>query len=153
MKESIRLRPLIDDDLPFLFSSWLKSYRSSHFAEKITNTIYFEDHHKIIERIIENSKVLVACNPSDPSQLYGYSVSGEEDEVLVVHFLYVKHTFRNMGIGKTLLDAIGHSNESASVYTHHTRIADKLASKHNFVYHPYLLFDLPNLSEPIDEQD
>ena len=150
MKESVRLRTLIDDDLPFLFSSWLKSYRSSHFAEKITNTIYFEDHHKVIERIIKNSKVLVACNPSDPSQLYGYSVATEEDGVLVLHFLYVKHTFRNMGIGKTLLDAVGHKSDKAAVYTHHTRMSDKLASKYNLVFHPYLLFELP---EALDEQD
>ena len=150
MKESVRLRTLIDDDLPFLFSSWLKSYRSSHFAEKITNTIYFEDHHKVIERIIKNSKVLIACNPSDPSQLYGYSVAAEEGGGLVLHFLYVKHTFRNMGIGKTLLDAVGHESDKAAVYTHHTRMSDKLASKYNFVFHPYLLFALP---EAPDEQD
>ena len=153
MNDQVRLRPMIEDDLPFLFNSWLKSYRLSNFAEKITNTIYFEDHHKLIERIVENSNILMACNPSDPSQLYGYVVSGKEGDILILHFLYVKHTFRNMGIGKTLLDAVGHTSESASVYTHHTRMADKLASKHNLVYHPYLLFDLPNLSEPLDEQD
>ena len=149
--ENCRLRPLVEEDYPFLYNSWLKSYRFSPFAERITNTIYFEDHHKLIERIVKNSKCLVACNPSDPSQLYGYVVAGEEEGVLVVHFLYVKHTFRNMGMGKTLLDAVGHDSSSAAVYTHHTRMADKLASKHNFVYHPYLLFDLPNL-EVADEQ-
>ena len=149
--ENCRLRPLTEEDHPFLYNSWLKSYRFSLFAERITNTIYFEDHHKLIEKIINNSKTLIACNPSDPSQLYGYIVAGEEEGVLVVHFLYVKHTFRYMGIGKTLLDAVGHSSDTASVYTHHTRMADKLASKHNFVYHPYLLFDLPNL-EVADEQ-
>tara|TARA_R110002167_G_C12560091_1_gene641709 strand:- start:367 stop:825 length:459 start_codon:yes stop_codon:yes gene_type:complete len=150
--ENCRLRPLIEDDLPFLYNSWLKSYRFSHYAEKITNTIYFEDHHKLIERIIKDCKVLIACNPSDPSQLYGYIVVGEEEGILVVHFIYVKHTFRNMGIGKTLLDAVGHSSDTASVYTHHTRMADKLASKHNFVYHPYLLFDIPPLPETLNGQ-
>ena len=150
--DNCRLRPLVEEDHAFLFNSFLKSYRFSPFAEKITNTIYFEDHHKLIERIIQNSKVLVACNPSDPSQLYGYILAGEEDGILVIHFVYVKHTFRNMGIGKTLLDAVGHSSDNAAVYTHHTRMADRLSSKQNFVYHPYLLFDLPNL-EVASEQD
>jgi len=149
--ENCRLRPLTEEDHPFLFNSWLKSYRFSPFAERITNTIYFEDHHRLIERILKNSKILIACNPSDPSQLYGYVVGGEDDGILIIHFLYVKHTFRNMGMGKTLLDAMGHSGETASVYTHHTRMADKLASKHNFVYHPYLLFDLPNSVESSSE--
>ena len=149
---SIRLRPLVEEDRSFIFSSWLKSYRFSHFGEKITNTIYFEEHHKIVERLLDNSKVLIACNESDPSQLYGYIVVEEEGGILVVHFLYVKHTFRNVGIGKTLLDAVGHSTDKASVYTHHTRMADKLSSKYNFVYHPYLLFYLSDLSEPLNEQ-
>ena len=152
MNDQIRLRPIIEDDLPFLYNSWLKSYRLSHFAEKVTNTIYFQDHHKLVERILQNSKVLMACNPSDPSQLYVSVVASSLDHISVVHFLYVKHTFRNMGVGKTLLDATGHSPDKASVYTHHTRMAEKLAAKQNFVYHPYLLFDLPTL-EVSDEQE
>jgi ribosomal protein S18 acetylase RimI-like enzyme len=143
----IRLRPSVEEDLPFIYNSWLKSYRFSHFGEKITNTIYFTDHHKVLENLIKHSKVIVACNPEDPSQVYGYIVGGAREGVFLLHFLYVKHTFRNMGIGKTLLDAMGHDSSSAAVYTHHTRMADKLASKHNFVYHPYLMFDVKEVSD------
>ena len=141
---SVRLRPIIEDDTAFIFNSWLKSYRFSHFGEKITNTIYFAEHHKVIERLIDNSKVLVACNPEEPSQVYGYIIGEEVDGIFVLHFIYVKHIFRNMGVGKTLLDAWGHDKEKAGVYTHHTRMADKLAAKYNFVYHPYLMFEVPS---------
>ena len=55
-----------------------------------------------------------------------------------------------MGVGKTLLDALGHDKDKAGVYTHHTRMADKLSSKYNFVYHPYLMFDFEEVS---NEQD
>ena len=146
----IRLRPLIEDDLAFIFNSWLKSYRFSHLAEKITNTIYFADHHKVIERLIEDSSVVVACNEEDPSQVYGYIVGGALDGIALLHFIYVKHTFRNMGVGKTLLDAMGHDKEKAGVYTHHTRMADKLAAKYNFVYHPYLMFESKEVSDGKD---
>ena len=143
----IRLRSSVKEDLPFIYNSWLKSYRFSHFGEKITNTIYFTDHHKVLENLIKQSEVLIACNGEDPSQVYGYIVGGAREGVFLLHFLYVKHTFRNMGIGKTLLDAMGHDSSSAAVYTHHTRMADKLASKHNFVYHPYLMFDIKEVSD------
>ena len=149
-KLPVRLRTLTEEDSPFIFNSWLKSYRFSHFGEKITNTIYFEDHHKVIENILKDSKVVVACNEEDPSQLYGYIVGGVEDGNFVLHFIYVKHTFRNMGLGKTLLDAMGHDKEKAGVYTHHTRMADKLAAKYNFVYHPYLMFDTKEVSNGKD---
>ena len=89
----------------------------------------------------EDSSVVGACNEEDPSQVYGYIVGGALDGIALLHFIYVKHTFRNMGVGKTLLDAMGHDKEKAGVYTHHPRMADKLASKYNFVYHPYLMFD------------
>ena len=145
-KTKCRIRPMVDEDIPFIFNSWLKSYRFSHFGEKITNTIYFQDHHKVVERIIKNSKTLIACDPEDSSQLYGYIVAAVEEGILVLHFIYVKHTFRNLGIGKTLLDALGHDKSSAAVYTHHTRMADKLAAKYNFVYHPYLMFDSKEVS-------
>ena len=86
---SVRLRPIIEDDTAFIFNSWLKSYRFSHFGEKITNTIYFAEHHKVIERLIDNSKVLVACNPEEPSQVYGYIIGEEVDGIFVLHFIYV----------------------------------------------------------------
>jgi len=144
--KSIRIRTMVEDDTAFIFNSWLKSYRFSHFGEKITNTIYFSDHHKVIESLIGTSKVIVACNKEDPTQVYGYIVGGELDGISLLHFVYVKHTFRNMGVGKTLLDAIGHDKEKAGVYTHHTRMADKLAAKYNLVYHPYLMFDIKEVS-------
>ena len=146
----IRLRSSVKEDLPFIYNSWLKSYRFSHFGEKITNTIYFTDHHKVLENLIKQSEVLIACNGEDPSQVYGYVVGGDVDGISLLHFIYVKHTFRNMGVGKTLLDALGHDKEKAGVYTHHTRMADKLAAKYNFVYHPYLMFESKEVS---NEQD
>lgn len=137
---NVRLRTANDEDLPFIFNSWLKSYRFSHFAEKITNTIYFSDHHKVIEKILKNSIVMISCNEDDPSQMYGYAVGSQVDGIFVLHFIYIKHTFRNMGLGTMLLESYGFDSDNASVYTHHTRIAEKLAAKYNFVYHPYLMF-------------
>ena len=138
--EKVRLRTANDEDLPFIFNSWLKSYRTSHFAEKITNTIYFSDHHKVVENILKDSVAMIACNADDPTQMYGYAVGSQTDGIFVLHFIYVKHTFRSMGIGTLLLESYGFDVENASVYTHHTRVAEKLAAKYNFVYHPYLMF-------------
>ena len=138
--KNIRLRTANDEDLPFIFSSWLKSYRSSHFAKKITNTIYFGDHHKVIEHLLKNSIVMISCNEEDPSQIYGYAVGSQVDGIFILHFIYVKHTFRNMGIGSMLLDSYGFDKENASLYTHHTDVAERLSAKYNFVYHPYLMF-------------
>ena len=138
--KNVRLRTANDEDLPFIFNSWLKSFRFSPFAEKITSTIYFSDHHKVIENLLKNSVVMISCNEDDPSQLYGYAVGSQVDGIFVLHFIYVKHTFRNMGLGKMLLDSFGVDTENASVFTHFTKASESLASKYNFVYHPYLMY-------------
>ena len=39
-----------------------------------------------------------------------------------------------------ILDSYGFDKENASLYTHHTDVAERLSAKYNFVYHPYLMF-------------
>ena len=34
----------------------------------------------------------------------------------------------------------GVDTENASVFTHFTKVSESLASKYNFVYHPYLMY-------------
>lgn len=134
----IRLRKANEEDISFIFNSWLKSYRTSFFARDITSTVYYTEHHKTVEHIAKNNNIIIACNENDPTQIYGYICAGQVDGILAIHYIYVKHTFRNLGIGKALLNAFEHDPAQAAVYTHHTRMADKLAAKYNMIYHPYV---------------
>ena len=142
-KLPVRYREANESDVGFIFNSWLKSYRQSLFAKTISNTVYYTEHHKILEKIIKdpNNKVIIACNEEDPTQIYGYICAGALEGFLVIHYVYVKHSFRNMGIGKLLLNMFDHDPSTAGIYTHHTKSADKLSAKYNFVYHPYILFN------------
>lgn len=148
-KLPIRFRAATQEDVGFIFNSWLKSYRNSNFSRFISNTIYFGEHHKLIEELVSQNKVIVACNTEDPNQLFGYICAGEVEGFFVCHYIYVKHTYRNMGLGKELLNQFNHDPAKAGLYTHHTRIADRLAPRYNLVYHPYLAF--PNKKETGDE--
>jgi GNAT superfamily N-acetyltransferase len=137
----IRLRAATANDVSFIFNSWLKSYRNSLATKLIANEVYFNEHHKIIERLVKSCKVIVACSDKDPNQLYGYIVAGEQEGCFVLHYIYIKHSFRNMGIAKLLLNSFSHDPAIAAVYTHHTRVCDKLAPRFNLIYHPYLLIN------------
>ena len=140
MNKPISIRPGTADDASFIFSSWLKSYRQSYFARTISNTIYFDQHHAVLRRLIKRCSTDIACNPEDPSQIYGYIVHESVTGIPVVHYVYVKQTFRNMGIGKALLEK-AKTFEEAGVYTHHTKMAEKLAAKHSVTHHPYLALE------------
>ena len=137
----ILLRPANKDDIGFLFNSWLKSYRNAKAVKEIPNEIYFSEHHKVIERILKNYDVVIACNEEDRSQIYGFICAGYTDSVFTLHYLYVKHTFRNMGIAKALLNSYNHATDFAAIYTHQTRTAERLAERYNLIYHPYVAMD------------
>lgn len=137
----VRLRQAGQEDINFIFNSWLKSYRNSYATKNITSTFYFSEQHKLIERILKTAKTIIACNENDPSQVFGYIVADEVDGIFVIHYLYVKHSFRNLGIGKVLLNAFDHDPSVASLYTHHTHTAHRLAPKYNMLHHPYILLN------------
>ena len=126
------------DDAPFVFNSWLKSFRSSTFAKQISNTIYYHDHHIVIEKLLKNNDVIIACSKSDPNQLYGFICAGQTDGIFTLHYIYVKHPFRRMGIAKALFNAFEHDPSHASIYTHRTKAAEKLQDRYNMVHHPYI---------------
>lgn len=142
IKPLVRLRKAGQEDVGFIFNAWLKSFKVSLFAKNITNTIYFSEHHKVIERLLKQNETIIACNNEDPTQIYGFINAGHVDGILCVNYIYVKQSFRNLGIGKALLNAFEHDAGSAAVYTHHTRMAERLAAKYNMVYHPYLLINV-----------
>ena len=150
-KLPIRLRSANEEDIPFIFSSWLKSYRNSYFAKSITNTVFFTEHHKVIERLIENNQVVIACKSDEPDQIYGYACAGKTDGIFTLHYIYVKHPFRGFGVGKTLLNVFEHDSSFAGVYTHHTKAADRLAAKYNMIYHPYIFIN--DYGESNDSQE
>lgn len=155
MKEEqipIKLRTANQEDVAFIFNAWLKSYKSSYINRSISPQIYYAGHHKLIEKLLKSFDTLIACSESDPAQIFGFINAGFIDGIFCVNYIYVKHTFRNLQIAQVLLNGFKHSPEVASVYTHHTRAADHLAPRYNMVYHPYLLFDIPN-SPKEDEND
>lgn len=152
---AIRVRPANEEDVPFIFNSWLKSYRNSFFARDIHSTVYYSEHHKVLEKIIKNNSVLVACNPEESNQIYGYIISGKVQNVIVVHYVYVKQPYRNLGIAKLLGAAVGHDKEVPGFHTHTTRLGRDLAIKFNLIYSPYLAlsYDLEKtaIAEPKED--
>jgi GNAT superfamily N-acetyltransferase len=134
----VRIRKATENDIPFIFSSWLKSYRDSVFASNITTTIYYNEHHKVIERLLKSCQVYVACNDLQVDELYGFICAEEVEGILVIHFTYVKQIYRNLGVGSSLLNVFNHSADVATLYTHATKMSVKLINKYRLVYSPYI---------------
>jgi hypothetical protein len=131
-KDNFIIRNVSQDDLPFIFSTWLRSFRySSTFANEISKEVYYEFHTKVIDRILSRiPTIYIACDKTSPDTIFGY-ILGEGE---VLHFIYVKKDFRKLGIGSTLLDTYG----IPKYISHLTKSAKKFIENNPTVrYNPY----------------
>jgi GNAT superfamily N-acetyltransferase len=115
----------------------------------VSSSIYFSEHHKVLEQIAKQGTILLAVNPEDVSQIYGYIAASRIDGILVIHYVYVKHPYRRFGIAKTLLNQFEHDPGAAACYTHHTKVIERVAPRYNMIYHPYILIN--HMQEGEDE--
>lgn len=149
----IAIREATEGDIPFLFSSWLKSFRSGLLPREVDNTIYFTEHHKVVEKLLKCSTTLIATSPDDPATIYGYVVYQHIDGILTLHYCYVKHTFRGMGVLRQLLKSIEHDWNTTGLFSHMTKIFERLSLKYNLVYHPYILINYNQNTQNIQNNE
>lgn len=150
-------RQPIQADHPFIYNSWLKSFRTySSWATQVAPTIFFANHKMVIAKLLEEAGVLVACNPDLPDQIFGYAVFTQTgSNVTVLHYVYVKHPFRKMGVAGGLVATVrSESNHDKALPMIATHIPDKalpmdegvwdsmwnvLRLKWDLIYNPYIM--------------
>lgn len=138
LKSQVQIRNATEADVPFIFNSWLKSYRSALAVKTVSNPVYFEFQHKAIEKLLQRSQVHMLCSPDDASQVFGYVVCEKVEEIPVLHYAYIKYAFRGMGLCKLLMQHAGLDKQTGGFYTHETHSTIKLLKNGKFVYNPYL---------------
>lgn len=96
------IRTGTDADLPFVYGSWLESYKESKLARAVRTSIYLTRHHDLVERLLDRPSVRlrVAHPPGDPVVILGWAVV---EEPLTLHYVLVKHQFRGHGVAKALV--------------------------------------------------
>lgn len=129
------VRKAISEDLPFIFDSWLQTFRRSPFATGIPGPIYFQRQRARIVRLLLNCSVLIAHARGSPEVILGYLVRDEKAPVL--HYLYAKGAMRRLGLGSVLIAAA--SLECPLEYTHLTRDGQLFAKQRaGWQYNPFL---------------
>lgn len=125
------------DDLGFIYNSWLKSFRQT--VPSIDKPIYFIEQRKIIDKIFDRSKIYISCNPEHLDQIFGYVIFDESPrKFTIVHYVYVKHPYRRLGIGDELMNLID-KKPVPFVGSHTSRCFDFIKDKWDIVFNPYIL--------------
>lgn len=133
----IQIRPISQVDVPFVIASWLKSYKGAFFAKDIHPKTYFAGQHRVVSSLLQTCTTWVACAESDPTEIYGFICGEYQGQAFVLHYIYVKHTFRNLGIAKQLLAQFP-LTLPVNFYTHHNAVAHKQAAAYHMLYNPYI---------------
>jgi GNAT superfamily N-acetyltransferase len=100
----IVLRGIAPEDSNFIYSSLAKSLRDAPLFRNVPGQIFFDGIRSVINSLL-NHVVVIACNPEDQSQIFGFAIGTPATPTTppIVHYVYVKHPFRGFGVGKTLL--------------------------------------------------
>ena len=142
-EEVVQVRPGRPSDTNFVTSSWLRSLRAGgRFTAGIPNDVYYQMHHRILELLIPKSLLLVLCNADDPDQIIAWACVERQPEILLLHYVYVKHSLRGNGFMSLLLQQVlDHEAVQFKICTHMTTAWDALRPRdRGWVYNPYALF-------------
>lgn len=97
---SFMIREGQESDYPFIYNSFLKSYRASPVNKHIGDKVFFSKVHDQMEDYLGSPdiKVFIACPPEDQNTIYGYIV-GTPEELM---YVYVKQTRRRLTVATKL---------------------------------------------------
>jgi ribosomal protein S18 acetylase RimI-like enzyme len=127
---SVIIRSMTEADIPFIFSSWLKSYKNSQ--PHVDSDIYYQGQHKLIECILQGNNVLISSPEEDQDTIIGYIVYSAD----CLHWLYVKSTYRNMGFARSMID-VAFQSKTPTYYSHFTPSVYFLFPNKTTRFNPY----------------
>jgi hypothetical protein len=121
--------------LRFVHHSWSRSIATEpHLRDSgISVAVSAKSFEKFLDDRLHDMTVLIACNPEDPDQIFGYIVG----ERKCIHFLYVKEYIRSEGIAKDLV-----SRFDATTYSYYSRSSRSLGKKFKLQFNPFHLWGI-----------
>jgi hypothetical protein len=135
--ENLKIRESCEEDMNFIYNSWLRSFRNSPLTEKMDNESYYYWQSQLITLILKDAKCYI-LEDSENNNILGYVVVDHIGKLPVIHYGYVKYPFRKMGFFTRLLkETVG---EARWYLSHSTNNMDNFIRKFNCSYVPHICF-------------
>lgn len=136
----IKIRKAVPGDIDFITSTWLNSVYTIE-SRDMKKHVFFENHNRMVKERLPFMKCLVACNPEDEDQIYGYIVYNSPS---TLHFGYTKSYYRRFRVFTRLLSEAG--IQAPITVTHKAPAFKVLEGKYSFIFNPYLFIEVKNES-------
>lgn len=122
------VRPPTEKDYPFILQSWVRTYtRSQRWGPLSPRAVAGAVHTSILELLKQPGvTIAIATNPTNPWFIFGYVVFSHDDAGPILHWVYVKDLYRDMGIGPDLVAHACGEAPGALRFTYKTPAAKKV---------------------------
>lgn len=126
------IRAYKDEDKNFILATFLRGlYYGNEFYNLIPKPVFMSNYDRVGDALIKNATIKIACLTDDPDVILGYSILSKDGRVL--HWCFVKSSFRQQGIAKSLVPY------NFTNFTHFTSLGLILAKKfNNLTFNPFL---------------
>lgn len=131
--ESFRIREPRSTDQGYIASTWLRSI--THNTRRRTRQAKVSGG---IDRVLDHAStaVLVACRELEPDRIVGWVCWAKIPAARVVHYLYVRDSWRREGVAKELMRAAKLDDSRPLMYTHKGPAAHWAAPKYQATHKP-----------------
>lgn len=147
-KQEWAIRPAVGNDLNFIYSTWLNSYRhASRLGSSMRKSVFFKEYYGVLDDILARAKVLVACLPEEPTVILAFFVYEHRNhpELSIIHYAFTKESFRSLGIQRSLVKEARLGEGEPVFHTHETRDSENFFDGNPcLIYNPFLLFSRTN---------
>ena len=106
--EPVGVRGLVQEDIPFITSTWLHGYKASPSCIDIPNGSYFDKEHRLIQDCFRrrDTVTIVITDPTDTNSIFGYLIGASRISGPRLHWIYVKKGIRRNGVGTLMLEML-----------------------------------------------
>ena len=131
----LAIRPAGLDDAGIVFQCWARHIRKLPPCSSWT-AAELRDHMSRVTALLP--RCTVACNPAEPTQVYGFACA--DSSGLVLHMLYIRRPWRRHGIATELLRALfGETLGRDTIYiTHPTEGFRNHRARWRLKFNPWL---------------
>lgn len=139
---TITFRTMVEADVPYIKSTFLRSHRNSAFTNFTSDPEYFKFFSPLFENLMfkEGVTVGLAVNPKDSNHIYAWCVWEQLGPVQVLHYVYTKASYRKLDIASALLIAAGFDTDKPFFYTLLSRDGGSLRREFKqAAYNPFIL--------------
>lgn len=123
-------------DGALIFSSWLKSYGKALGLHGEDKKVYFAAQHETVERLLARGRVVVACDPQAPAEVWAWLCFEDKAPGCLVHFVYTKQVYRRFGLASRLVQLAEAMAPGPVSHSHETEAGAVLAAQHPSTYKP-----------------